>query len=148
VPNPCDCMVLSQVPVTPTCGFSGFATAANRRANRDALDGAINTWTVGFEAAKLEELLQGAGVPVHRVASSAEVLADPQLKARGHIAYVDDRRLGAIPLETSRMRFSRTPAVIAWSGPDIGQHNDLVLREILGMSDEEITELVIDEALE
>lgn len=127
---------------------SRFATAANRRANRDALDGAINTWTVGFEAAKLEELLQGAGVPVHRVASSAEVLADPQLKARGHIAYVDDRRLGAIPLETSRMRFSRTPAVIAWSGPDIGQHNDLVLRDMLGMGDEEITELVLDEALE
>jgi hypothetical protein len=32
--------------------------------------------------------------------------------------------------------------------PDISQHNDHALREMLGMSDEEITELVIDEALE
>jgi crotonobetainyl-CoA:carnitine CoA-transferase CaiB-like acyl-CoA transferase len=46
------------------------------------------------------------------------------------------------------MRFSRTPATAAWPGPEIGQHNDHVLREILGMTDEEITELVVDEALE
>jgi crotonobetainyl-CoA:carnitine CoA-transferase CaiB-like acyl-CoA transferase len=46
------------------------------------------------------------------------------------------------------MRFSRTPAVVTWPGPQIGEHNDYVLRQLLGMSDEEITELVIDEALE
>jgi crotonobetainyl-CoA:carnitine CoA-transferase CaiB-like acyl-CoA transferase len=125
-----------------------FATAAARRANRNALDTAIGAWTVGFEPAALEERLQGVGVPVHGVATSVEVLADPQLRARGHILYIQDRRLGAIPVETSRMRFSRTPAITTWPGPDVGQHNDHVLREMLGMSDEEITELVIDEALE
>jgi crotonobetainyl-CoA:carnitine CoA-transferase CaiB-like acyl-CoA transferase len=46
------------------------------------------------------------------------------------------------------MRFSRTPATAAWPGPEIGQHNDRVLHELLGLTDEEITELVIDEALE
>jgi hypothetical protein len=44
------------------------------------------------------------------------------------------------------MRFSRTPATAAWSAPEIGQHNDHVLRELLGLTDEEITEPVIDEA--
>ena len=46
------------------------------------------------------------------------------------------------------MRFSGTPATAAWPGPEIGQHNDYVLRELLGLTEEEIMELVRDEALE
>jgi crotonobetainyl-CoA:carnitine CoA-transferase CaiB-like acyl-CoA transferase len=46
------------------------------------------------------------------------------------------------------MRFSRTPATAAWYGPEIGQHNDHVLRKILQMTDQEVTELMIDKALE
>jgi crotonobetainyl-CoA:carnitine CoA-transferase CaiB-like acyl-CoA transferase len=125
-----------------------FATASARLENRVALDEAIAAWTNGFEPMALEELLQAVGVPVHRVATSADTFADPQLEARGHIIYLDHPRLGPTPIETSRMRFSRTPATAAWSAPEIGQHNDHVLRELLGLTDEEITELVIDEALE
>jgi crotonobetainyl-CoA:carnitine CoA-transferase CaiB-like acyl-CoA transferase len=46
------------------------------------------------------------------------------------------------------MRFSRTPATAAWPGPEIGQHNNYVLVELLGLTDEEIMELVADEAVE
>jgi crotonobetainyl-CoA:carnitine CoA-transferase CaiB-like acyl-CoA transferase len=109
---------------------------------------AIAAWTADLEPAALEEILQGAGVPVHRVSTSADIFADPQLEARGHIIYVDHPRLGPTPIETSRMRFSRTPATAAWPAPEIGQHNDHVLRELLALSEEEITELVMDEALE
>ena len=74
------------------------------------------------------------------------------MKLTTHSAFFDNLldhpRLGPTPIETSRMRFSRTPARAAWSAPEIGQHNDHVLRELLGLTDEEITELVIDEALE
>jgi crotonobetainyl-CoA:carnitine CoA-transferase CaiB-like acyl-CoA transferase len=125
-----------------------FATTNARLRNSEALDAAIGVWTAGFEPSALEELLQGVGVPVHRVSTSADILADPQLEARAHIIYLDHPRLDTVPFETSRMRFSRTPASTAWPGPAIGEHNDHVLRELLGMSDEEITELVIDEALE
>jgi benzylsuccinate CoA-transferase BbsF subunit len=125
-----------------------FATVAARLANREALDVAIGAWTSAFDAARLEDLLQAVGVPVHRVATSADVFQDPQLAARRHIVELEDPRLGPVLLETSRMRLSRTPAAAAWPGPEVGQHNDFVLRGILGMSDEAITELVIDEALE
>jgi crotonobetainyl-CoA:carnitine CoA-transferase CaiB-like acyl-CoA transferase len=127
---------------------SRFAAAIARGENREALDAAIGAWTAGFEPGALEELLQGVGVPIHRVATSADVFADSQLKHRAYIIDLEHPRLGPVPIETSRMRFSRTPAIAAWPGPEIGQHNDHVLREILGMSDEEITELVVDEALE
>jgi crotonobetainyl-CoA:carnitine CoA-transferase CaiB-like acyl-CoA transferase len=138
------------------CGAAGlswekdsrFGTAMSRGENREALDTAIGVWTRGFDPAALEELLQGVGVPVHRVSTSADVFADPQLRHRAHFIDLEHPRLGPVPIETSRMRFSRTPAIAAWPGPEIGQHNDHVLREILGMTDEEITELVVDEALE
>ena len=60
---------------------------------------------------------------------------------------LDHPRLGRVPVETSRMRFSRTPATATWPGPEIGQHNNYVLRELLGLTDEEIMELVADEAV-
>jgi crotonobetainyl-CoA:carnitine CoA-transferase CaiB-like acyl-CoA transferase len=125
-----------------------FASATARLENRAALDEEIGEWTAGLEPAALEELLQSVGVPVHRASTSADTFADRQLAARGHIIYLDHPRLGPTPIEASRMRFSRTPAKAAWPAPEIGQHNDHVLRELLGLTDEEITELVTDEALE
>jgi crotonobetainyl-CoA:carnitine CoA-transferase CaiB-like acyl-CoA transferase len=125
-----------------------FTTAGARLENRAALDQAIASWTANFEPDALEDLLQRVGVPVHRVATSADIFGDPQLAARRHIAYLEHARLGMVPIETSRMRFSRTPATAAWCGPEIGQHNDYVLSEILQMTDPEITELVNDKTLE
>jgi len=125
-----------------------FATAIARLDHRAALDEAIGSWTVGFEPAALEERLQDVGVPVHRVSTSFDTLADPQLEARRHIISLEHPRLSSVPVETSRMRFSRTPAIAAWAAPEIGQHNHYVLHELLGLTDEEIMELVNDKALE
>ncbi|MBV8454840.1 MAG: CoA transferase [Deltaproteobacteria bacterium] len=125
-----------------------FTTAIARLEHRVALDEAIGSWTAGFEPAALEELLQRAGVPAHRVSTSFDALADPQLEARRHIISLEHPQLGRIPVETSRMRFSRTPAITPWAAPEIGQHNDYVLRELLGLTDEEITKLAANEVPE
>ena len=91
-----------------------FATAIARLENRAVLDEAIGSWTVGFEPATLEELLQRVAVPVHRVSTSFDTLADPQLEARRHIISLEHARLGHVPVESSRMRFSQTPAIAGW----------------------------------
>jgi crotonobetainyl-CoA:carnitine CoA-transferase CaiB-like acyl-CoA transferase len=124
-----------------------FATVAARVENRQALDVAIGAWTAGLEPGAVEDLLQRAGVPAHRVSTCDDVFADPQLRHRAHIVDLEHPRFGPVPIETSRMLFSRTPAVVTWPGPEIGQHNDHVLRELLGMSAEEVAELVADGAL-
>jgi crotonobetainyl-CoA:carnitine CoA-transferase CaiB-like acyl-CoA transferase len=126
---------------------SRFATAAARVENRQALDVAIGAWTADLDPGAVEELLQRAGVPAHRVSTCDDVFADPQLRHRAHIVDLEHPRFGPVPIETSRMLLSRTPAVVTWPGPEIGQHNDHVLRELLGMSAEEIAELVADGAL-
>ena len=86
-------------------------------------------------------------VPAHRVVSSADAFADPQLKFRGHFVSVEDAAMGQVPVEGSRLRFSHARAQITRSGPAIGEDNDYVLREILKMDDEEIVELVVSGAL-
>jgi benzylsuccinate CoA-transferase BbsF subunit len=132
-------------------GWSGdarFASAAARLAHREELDRAIADWSAGEEVGALEERLQSRGVPVHRVASSRDCFEDPGLAARGHFVTLEHSVLGAVPFEHSRMRFSRTPARVERASPTLGQDNDHALSEILGLSDEEITELVIAGAIE
>jgi crotonobetainyl-CoA:carnitine CoA-transferase CaiB-like acyl-CoA transferase len=125
-----------------------FATLADRIAHADALDALVAAWTAPRDVEEVERLLQGAGVPVHRVATSADCFADPQLAHRGHFVTLEHPELGPVPVENSRLRLSRTPARIAWPGPTYGQHNDQVLREILGLSDADIVRLVTAGALE
>jgi benzylsuccinate CoA-transferase BbsF subunit len=125
-----------------------FATMEGRLANREALEALIGAWTCGREAAEVEARLQAAAVPCHRSAWSPDAFADPQLIHRGHFVALEHPDLGEVLLEGSRMRLSRTPARVERPGPTLGQDNDHVLREILGMGDEEIIELVAAGALE
>jgi crotonobetainyl-CoA:carnitine CoA-transferase CaiB-like acyl-CoA transferase len=132
----------------PLASDARFATAAQRALHRRALDAAIADWTAPWEVAALEALLISAGVPAHRVATSADCFADPQLAARGHVAWLAHPQLGPVPLETSRLRLSRSSASAAWPGPMLGQHDQEVLAGLLGMSDDEIAELAASGALE
>lgn len=125
-----------------------FATFAARQANREALEELIAGWTGEREVDEIEQALQAAGVPAHRASSSADAFADPQLAHRGHFVMLDHPELGPVPLEGSRMLLSRTPAQVRWPGPTLGQHNEPVLREILGLSEDDVTALAVAGALE
>lgn len=139
---------LSGVVGAPLSEDSRFATLEARLENREALDAAVGDWTATLEAGDVEERLQGAGVPVHRTTTSSDAFADPQLQARGHFVTVEHPELGPVPIENSRMRLSTTPACITSPGPTFGQHNQRVLTEILGMSEEEFVELLVDGVLQ
>jgi benzylsuccinate CoA-transferase BbsF subunit len=126
-----------------------FRDVGARLANEEALNSHIAQWTRERDAGDVESTLQSAGVPVHRVASSADAFADPGIEARGHLVTVEHPELGPVPIEAPRFILSATPAgTPAWPGPVYGQHNDEVLRGILGMGDEEIVELIASGALE
>ncbi len=125
-----------------------FATFTTRQANQEVLDAAIGAWSAARDVDAVEHTLQAVGVPVHRVSSSADAFADPQLIHRGHFVTVEHPELGSVPVEASRMRFSHTLAPVPTPAPTFGQHNDQVLREVLGLTDEEIADLAASGALE
>ena len=125
-----------------------FATLPDRLRHRAELDALIEGWTAQHEAGEVEALLVGVGVAAHRVARSVDVFADPQVAHRGHFTEVEHPVVGRVPLETSRMRFSRTPARLPVPAPTYGQHTHQVLKEILGYDDDRIAALAAAGALE
>jgi benzylsuccinate CoA-transferase BbsF subunit len=133
------------------CGWEGdarFSTAAARLEQREVLDLAVAGWTRDLEVDLLEASLQAAGIAAHRVSRSADLFEDPQLQARQHFIELEHRTLGPIALEASRMRLARTPARCRAPGPMIGEHNEEILKRILGLSDEEVTSFALSGALE
>ncbi|NUQ55206.1 MAG: CoA transferase [Dehalococcoidia bacterium] len=123
-----------------------FDTLLGRRRHSAELDAVIAAWTSQLEDDEVERLCQERGIAAHALTTSVEALAEPNLK--DHFAWVQQSVMGSIPVESPRIRLSRTPGSVRRPGPALGEDNDHVLREILGMGDEEIANLAIAGALE
>jgi crotonobetainyl-CoA:carnitine CoA-transferase CaiB-like acyl-CoA transferase len=89
-------------------------------------------------------------LPSHTVQGSRDCYDDPQLAHRGYFVEVSHPTQpgGTTWVEGPRAKLDRTPAVVRDGGPTFGQHNDTVLRGLLGYDDERIADIVIAGALE
>jgi formyl-CoA transferase/CoA:oxalate CoA-transferase len=84
--------------------------------------------------------LASVGVPCGSVRTVSEVLADPQLAARGMVAEVEHQTVGRAKVIGSPVKLSDTPAEVRTAPPILGQHTNAVLTE-LGYDREAITRL-------
>lgn len=125
-----------------------FATFKSRKENEDELNALLEEWTVDYGARQVMELMQTTGVPAGVVESGEDLVADPQLNHRGTHVVLDHPEVGQHIYAPPPYRLSRTPAELAMPAPCIGQHNEYVLKEVLGMSDDEVADLLIAGALE
>ena len=118
-----------------------FATAPGRRACQDELDTAIAGWTGGLEDYEAMRLLQGAGVPAGPSLDISRVFHGPQLRDGGYLARVEtsDGQMRDLPTLPWRFDDGTEPHVTA--APVLGQHNDDVYRDLLGLSTSEIQSL-------
>ncbi len=113
------------------------------KTNRAELIDIINAWSGQFTTAKVQEMLDGVGIPAAKYNELPDVWEDVQVKHRelrartphAHAAagYVD-------LIESPLARMSASPATIRMAPPMLGEHNDEVLGE-LGYSAERIAEL-------
>ncbi len=121
-----------------------FSTLLNRLRNADELDRSIEEWTKQRTAEEVMLHLQQAGVAAGIVNNVEDLVRkDPQLKAREHWQIVDHPEAGKILTEGWGFRFS---AMVARSErpPLLGENNDYILGEILGMSEDEINQLIVE----
>jgi crotonobetainyl-CoA:carnitine CoA-transferase CaiB-like acyl-CoA transferase len=74
--------------------------------------------------------LGAAGVPCGSVRAISEVLADPQIAARGMVAEVDHPTVGRAKVIGSPVKLSHTPTSVRTAPPMLGQHTDALLQEL------------------
>jgi len=95
------------------------------------------------------EILQRAGVPAGVVeCAEDQICRDQQLKHRGFIKEVDHPAAGKYLHCGQPMKLSETPALPSRYAPLLGEHTDEIMRDILGMSTEEISRLKEEKVLE
>ncbi|MCH7997529.1 MAG: CoA transferase, partial [Chloroflexi bacterium] len=124
-----------------------FSTFSGRRENQDELDSLLGQWTARHEARELMEALQEAGVPAGVVQSQSDLWRDPQLKHQGYFQWLDHTECGPMPYDGLQFQLSRSPGKLMPQAL-IGEHNQLILKEFISLTDEEIAALVEAEALE
>ena len=117
-----------------------FATTEARKANEAELDQPIGEWTGAMGHYEAMHILQRAGVPAGAVLNTPELMSDPQLRSRRAWAPHTHPDAGTWEMETPPWLLSRTPGHVRLPAPGFGDHNDYVLREILGLDEARVKE--------
>jgi benzylsuccinate CoA-transferase BbsF subunit len=115
-----------------------------RRAHTDQIEAALSDWTGQRNAGDIAESLQVAGVEAIAVADFGDAFADPQLAHRRHFVALDHPFLGNGAYERNGFRLSASPSGYHRASPTLGQDNDFVFGELLGLSAAERQALAAD----
>lgn len=118
-----------------------FATNAARVRNRDVLIPLIAALTAGRASADWLASCDQLGVPAGAVNDLAQVFASPQVVARGMRIRMGDAD-GAVDLIGNPLKMSETPVTYAKPPPALGEDSDLVLGRLLGLSAQQLADLV------
>ncbi len=124
-----------------------FDSLAVRRSRKAEIEAPLAAWCREHEAFALAQKLRAAGVPAYVALRATDLHADPQLAQRSFFQKFDHPRVGPAHYDGQVTLFSETPARIRHAGPAVGQHSFEVLRDILGYSEDEITELAAADVL-
>jgi crotonobetainyl-CoA:carnitine CoA-transferase CaiB-like acyl-CoA transferase len=109
-------------------------TLADRESRIDEIESALGRWTSGREAEVVAQLLQAAGIEAVPVADFGDVYEDAQLRERQHFVTLTHPYLGESGYERNGFRLSNSPSGYSRPSPTLGQDNDYVFGEVLGLS--------------
>jgi benzylsuccinate CoA-transferase BbsF subunit len=126
---------------------SRFATLAARKENEDSLEQLITAWTQERSAEAATHCLQQAGVAAYPALDGRDILANPQVEARGFFVELEHPEVGKRRHLGIPWKMSRTPCEVRRPAPTLGQDNEYVLGNILGLSQEAISSLQEREVL-
>ena len=138
----CEAMGSSELAKDPS-----YQDSKGRLKNQDEVDDLISAWTADKRPFEVMKALQSAEVPSGAVQRSSDLFEDPQLAHRKFWRYIDHPEIGNVPYTGHQFIIDGYDNGPRFHPPLLGEHNQYVLFELLGMGDEEITEAVIAGAI-
>jgi crotonobetainyl-CoA:carnitine CoA-transferase CaiB-like acyl-CoA transferase len=128
---------------------SAFDTAAGRHAAHDEIDAELGAWTRARDKFAVAEALQAAGIPCGPMLTAGEQTGDPHFQAweYGHTIHQPEL-LVPFDLEGPCFRATGMTEVVTTRAPQLGEHTEQIARELLGLSEAEITRLLAAGVLE
>ena len=109
-----------------------------RREQNDRIEAVLQEWTQSQKADSLMHALQRVGVTAAMLNTGPDLLKDPQLVARGYMQLIERDFVGVQPHPSAPWRPGSEPIPIRSPAPTLGQHNQLVLGGMLGLSQSEL----------
>lgn len=140
------CRVIGNPPWTRDARFSSLQA---RKSNEDELDKLVEEWTINYTADEVMKLMQAAGVIAGILETGEDLMEyDPQLKHRQFFYELNHPVIGKYRASRAGCFVLSKDSCELRSAPMVGEHNEYILKDILGMSDEEVAELVVEGVIE
>ncbi len=124
-----------------------FGDELSRWKNQEELDRLIEEWTKRHNHYEVMKTLQEAGVTAGASLNVEEIASDHHLKDRGFLVDIEYPVVGNLRLPGLPWRLSDTPKGNYYHSPLIGEHNDYVFSQLLGMSTEDVRRLEEDRVI-
>ena len=125
-----------------------YADHVARGNHQRELDALIEEWTRERTIAEVEEAMIRHSIPAGKIFRAPEMLDDPHFAARESLIEVETARWGTIKMQNSFPKLSDTPSSIRSPAPTrVGQDNDTVYRDLLGLDAAELAALKAADAI-
>ena len=111
------------------------------------MDALVTEWTLTLTNMEVMERLQAVGVPAGPSQNNEALINDPQLQFRNQFIETDHVEVGRRVSMGLQGQFSAIPERRYNAAPAMGQHNEEVFHDFLGLSREEIDRLVEEEVI-
>jgi formyl-CoA transferase len=124
-----------------------FVTPESRFKRKEEVDEIIRPWMLSQDKRSAMELLNGAGVPAGAVFDTGDLMNDPSFRATGMLTEVIHPTRGPVVLPGWPVKMSGSPTPPINCPPTLGEHTDVVLRDLLSIDEAEIGELRSSQAI-
>lgn len=118
-----------------------YSTHGARGAHQVELDALVESWTSTLTTRAVLDAMDKYGVPAGLIYRAPDMLEDPHFKARDAIVSVPHPDFGELRMQNVAPKLSETPGAVRSPSPALGQHNDEVYLDVLGLSPERYAEL-------
>ena len=118
-----------------------FNSPAKRLILIEEVDELIARWTKSKSVSEIVNLLDSVRIPSGPVLGLDEVVKHPHTINRNMILEIEHPDVGRFKVTGSPLKMSKTPGIVRNPAPDLGQHNEEILCDLIGYSKEEVRKL-------